>query len=582
MKDSLLRALSEFVDSIGKKNFVLLIVGILITTAIMAIEPFFMARVMGYIEGYYIQGIFPLQEFFVFLGIWVGYILCSLVASYIHRYFLSDRPALTFHNQIAYRYIKNAYHMTLGAYLQKKTGSIYKNFDRGASAHFQWIFFLLKDGLKTIFTLVYVLVFLVITSIPMTLLSLSMVPFMALSGWYVYRKTHSQQSEADELWTRAFGHLGDFMNNIQLGKILILERNFIMKFHTELDAALEYQKSTSRWWAANDMITTVFVMISRFLVFGYGVYMITQGHMSLANLMLVFSLIGMIYYPLGYLFGAIGNLQKWAVDLQKFYEEFEHIDQEQHEDGQTMQTPRGEIVFDAVHFGYTPDRTIIRNMSFCIAPGEKIALVGNTGAGKSTLISLLFRFWDVDTGEIRIDGVDIRQYSKKSLRQHLGLVAQDNSLFNLSIRENLLFARPDAAEEELIHALSEASANFVFDLEKGLDTVIGERGLKLSGGEKQRLSIARLFLQNPTILVLDEATSALDNATEKSIQNSLNHLMEGKTSIIIAHRLSTIKHVDRIFMIENGSIIESGSYDELIAKNGKFSRLANPDNLVIT
>lgn len=192
--------------------------------------------------------------------------------------------------------------------------------------------------------------------------------------------------------------------------------------------------------------------------------------------------------------------------------------------------------------------------------------MGNTGAGKSTIVSLLFRFWEPNSGKIYLDDQDIATLKKSDLRGHIGMVSQDNSLFNLSIRENLLLAKPDATEDELKKALENASANFVYKLENGLDTKIGERGLKLSGGEKQRLSIARIFLQNPQILVFDEATSALDNKTEKVIQESLENLMKDKTTIIIAHRLSTIRNVDTIFMLENGEIIESGSYDELVKK----------------
>ena len=194
----------------------------------------------------------------------------------------------------------------------------------------------------------------------------------------------------------------------------------------------------------------------------------------------------------------------------------------------------------------------------------------------------MFRFWDPNSGKILLDGQNIAGLKKSQLRAHIGMVSQDNSLFNLTIRENLLFAKPDASDDEIKKALQQASADFVWKLEKGIETMIGERGLKLSGGEKQRLSIARLFLQNPKILVLDEATSALDNKTEKNIQQSLDALMKGKTAIIIAHRLSTIKNVDKILMIENGKIIESGTYDELVARGGKFAELANPDRLVIS
>lgn len=405
---------------------------------------------------------------------------------------------------------------------------------------------------------------------------------MAVVAYYISQKTNEPQKENEIRWNRAFGHIGDFMSNIQLGKILLLEKDFIMRFSTELDIALTLQKWVSKYWAMSDMVTTVFVMISRFLVLGYGVYAIAHGDMLLAELILVFSLIGMIYYPLSFIFGSLGNLQKWSTELALFYTEFDMVEQESQDEGQSLDTIEWRIRFDDVSFGYVADRDILRNVSFAIERWEKIALVGHTGSGKSTLISLLFRFYDVTKGKMYIDDIDISTLSRKSLRTHIGMVAQDNSLFNLSIRENLLFARPDATESDIRAALEKASAEFVFSLTEGLDTIIGERGLKLSGWEKQRLSIARLFLQNPEILILDEATSALDNVTEKKIQKSLEILMEGKTTIIIAHRLSTIKHVDRICMIDDGQIVETGSYDELMSLGGRFAKLADPDRLVIS
>lgn len=576
------RAISEFILLQGRRKFAYIIIGIIITTIITTIEPFFMARVIGYLEIYYHTRHFPQDEFLTFLLVWIAYIVVSLLASYVHRYFLSDKPALVFHNQIAYKYINHVYYMSMGAYLQKKTGSIYKNFDRGMTAHFLVIFLIFKDWLRTIISLVLVLIYLIITSPIMTLLSLSMLPFMALSGFFVYKKTHEPQKENVKRWTKAFGHIGNFMTNFQLWKILLLERNFLNKFHHELDIALTQQKLTSKWWAVNDMITTVFVMISRFLVLGYGVYAVTDGRMSLAQMMLVLSLISMIYYPIGYLFGSFGDIQKKAADLEQFYQEFESVDLEKDESGKVLKSVTWSIEFKDVSFGYTDERSILKNISFCIAPWEKIALVGNTGAGKSTIVSLLFRFWDPTTGEICIDDVNVDHYKKSSLRRHFWLVAQDNSLFNLSIRENLLFAKKDASETELISALKKASADFVFSLENWLDTIIGERGLKLSGGEKQRLSIARLFLQDPQILVLDEATSALDNNTEKKIQQSLDELIQWKTAIIIAHRLSTIKDADRIFVVDDGKIVEIGTYDALMKQGGKFAKLADPDTLLLT
>ena len=239
------------------------------------------------------------------------------------------------------------------------------------------------------------------------------------------------------------------------------------------------------------------------------------------------------------------------------------------------------ISFKDVNFGYTQNKTILQDLSFSIKKWEKIAFVWNTGAGKSTIINLIFRLWEIEQWEITIDNINIQDISKKDLRNSIWLVAQDNSLFNLSIKENLLFAKENATDAELDSAITSANANFVFELENGIETVIWERGLKLSGWEKQRISIARLFLKNPEIIILDEATSALDNKTEKLIQRSLDTLLDWKTSIIIAHRLSTIQNVDKIFMLENGKIIESGNYTELVQLWGKFSELVNPEHLIV-
>lgn len=578
-----LRTLGEWYKENSKWYIFLLVLWIVITTVITSIEPIFMSKVIAYIEEFYKTWVFNTESFLYFIGIWGIYILLSACMSYIHRYYISDVPALEFHNTFSYKYLPNVFYMTFGTYLTKKMGSIYKNFDKWATSVFQLLFTILKDFLKTIISLIVVLWLLLTTNWQMTLLTLSMLPFMAITGYITHTKTRIPQKENSKKWNAAFGFMGDFLSSMQLGKILRLEKEYIMRFHSELEEAKALQLQISKGWALNDLITSFFVMISRFLVLGYGVYSIAHHTLTLSELMLVFSLIGMIYYPLGYIFWSLGNFQKINENLRVFYEEFDELPLETIEPHEmSLKEVKWKIEFRDVHFGYNSSKKIFSWLSFVISPGEKIAFVGDTGAGKSTIISLLFRFWDPESGSIFLDGEDIKHISRNSLRSHIGLVAQDSSLFNVSIRENLLFVKPEATEQEIHSALTNASADFALTLPEWLDTIIGERGLKLSGWEKQRIALARVFLQNPEVLVLDEATSALDTVTEKRVQLSLERLLRSKTSIIIAHRLSTIKHVDRIFVLEKGTIIESGTYEELLRNNGKFASLVHPDKLTLS
>lgn len=245
------------------------------------------------------------------------------------------------------------------------------------------------------------------------------------------------------------------------------------------------------------------------------------------------------------------------------------------EDAIVKEEFEGRIEFQNVTFQYEHDGThVLNNFSLKIKPGEKIAIVGETGVGKSTISKLIPRFYDVEEGKILVDGIDVRDYDVYNLRRAIGHVQQDVVIFWGTIKDNILYGRPDASFEEVVEAAKKAKIHdFIMSLEDGYDTLVGERGVKLSGGQQQRISIARIFLKNPKILILDEATSSLDNITEKQIQESLDELAKGKTTIIIAHRLSTIKNADRIVVLGRNGIIEIGNHQELINKQGYYRRL---------
>ncbi len=250
-------------------------------------------------------------------------------------------------------------------------------------------------------------------------------------------------------------------------------------------------------------------------------------------------------------------------------------------DAKPLENAKGDVVFDHVAFSYPDDgNTVFTSLDLHIHPGEKLALVGPSGGGKTTLCNLIPRFYDIDAGAILLDGEDIRRYTLKSLRQSIGMVQQDVYLFSGTVYDNIVYGKPGATREEVEAAAKKAGAHeFISALKDGYDTYIGERGVKLSGGQKQRISIARVFLKNPKILVLDEATSALDTVTEQRIQASLDELSRGRTTIVIAHRLSTVKHADCIAVVEDEHIVEQGSHDELMAKNGVYAELCRAQAL---
>ena len=304
------------------------------------------------------------------------------------------------------------------------------------------------------------------------------------------------------------------------------------------------------------------------------------GTMTVGQFVLVNTYLMQLYQPLGFLGMVYMTIKQGLVDMEQMFRLLE-IDREIADRpgaaalaAHLSDGPAGELRFEGVHFGYRPDRTILKGIDFTVPAGRKLAIVGPTGAGKSTISRLLFRFYDVTEGHIRIDGQDIRDVTQDSLRAAIGVVPQDTVLFNDTIRYNIAYGRVGATQDEIEHAARLAQVHdFIASLPEGYDTRVGERGLKLSGGEKQRVAIARTILKDPRILILDEATSALDTGTEQDIQAALRAVARHRTTLVIAHRLSTVVDADEIIVLQDGRVAERGRHAALLARDGLYARM---------
>jgi subfamily B ATP-binding cassette protein MsbA len=322
-------------------------------------------------------------------------------------------------------------------------------------------------------------------------------------------------------------------------------------------------------------LVDVIVAVGTFLVLWFGAHLTLSGALSVGSMVLFIQYLSKMYKPMQELSKMTDTYSKAAVGYERIQEIMQTNNEVRDLKGaRPFGRIKGKVEFDNVSFSYTPDQPIIRDMSFTIEPGQVAAVVGPTGVGKTTIISLVARFYDPVGGAVKIDGTDIRRFKQQSLRQHISYVLQDNVLFHGSIWQNIAYGKPEASEKEITRAAELANAmEFIQKLPEGLDSVVGERGMTLSGGQRQRIAIARAIIRNTPILLLDEPTSGLDAASEKLVFEALDRLMEGKTTIVIAHRLSTVREADVIFVVNEGTIVEKGTHKELLRNGGLFAEL---------
>lgn len=418
--------------------------------------------------------------------------------------------------------------------------------------------------------------------VKLTFAAIIVLPFYILTVYFFFGRLRELTRQRSQKLAETQGFLHERVNGMAVIKSFAIEDNEAKNFDKRNTNFLNKAFRHTRWNAYSFSAINTVTDIGPLIVIGYGAYLAISGNVTVGTLAAFVSYLEQLYGPLRRLVSSFTTLTQSFASMDRVFQLFdEPYDIKNLPNAQPYKIDRGDIGIHNISFRYNEDeRDVLKNINLDIKHGETVAFVGMSGGGKSTLITLIPRFYDVTSGDITIDGHPIQDFETGSLRRQIGMVQQDNILFSDTVKENILLGRPDATFEEVVAAAKMANAHdFIMTLPNGYDTEVGERGVKLSGGQKQRLSIARIFLNDPPILILDEATSALDLESEAIIQDALETLSHDRTTLIVAHRLSTITHADRIVVIENGQIVESGSHAELMQRQGAYQRLYNIQNL---
>ncbi len=425
-------------------------------------------------------------------------------------------------------------------------------------------------------TILIVIAVMFAMDVKLTLVSLIALPFYAFSVKYFFGRLRSLTKERSQALAGVQSYLHERVAGMSIIKSFTLEKHEQKIFDETNGEFLNKALDHSRWNAKSFAVVNTITDMAPLIVIGYAGYQYLNDALSIGVLVAFYAYIERLYGPLRRLVSSSTTLTQSIASMDRMFELMDEKYEVQNKpDAMVLPAAKGKLQFDRVTFKYDKDgNTILNEVDFTIEPGQTVAFVGMSGGGKSTIVSLIPRFYDVTEGAVKIDDQNVKDVTIESLRSQIGIVLQDNILFSDSVKQNILMGNPHATDEEIVAAAKAANAHdFIMGLPEGYDTKVGERGVKLSGGQKQRVAIARVFLKNPPILVLDEATSALDLESEALIQDSLDRLAHERTTIIIAHRLSTITHADNIFVIDHGEVVESGTHQRLMEQQGAYYNL---------
>ncbi|PPI79941.1 ABC transporter ATP-binding protein/permease [Marinobacter flavimaris] len=478
--------------------------------------------------------------------------------------------------RVSLRVFEHLHQRELAFHLDRKTGGLARDIERGTNGISFLLRFTLFNIVPTLLEILMVagILFVVFNVGYVLAILVAVVVYVVFSIKITEWRTKFVR-EANARDNQSNSRAIDSLLNYETVKYFNNERYEAQLYDVDLDDWEQARLKNRLSLAALNSGQALIIGLAMIVIMAMAVREVASGEITLGDFTMINAYLLQLFIPLNALGFVYREIRQALVNVERLFKLLADKPAiEDAPDATELAVNRGEVQFDHIHFAYRPDRPILKDVNFSIPSGHKIAVVGASGAGKSTLARLLFRFYDVDQGAIRIDGQDIRQVSQDSLRSAIGVVPQDTVLFNDTLYRNLAYGRPEATEEEVYRAARMAHLeDFIHSLPEGYETKVGERGLKLSGGEKQRVAIARVILKNPPLLILDEATSSLDSLSEQAILTALKEVSQRRTTLVIAHRLSTVMDADSILVMEGGKIVESGHHQDLLARNGHYARL---------
>jgi len=565
----------SLLGSEGPLAWILALANLALASAQFA-EPVLLGRIIDTLTGAQMRGGRPdWSHLTLLLAAWAGFGLFTIACGTLVALY-ADRLAHRRRHVVLTSYFEHVLQLPLSYHGNTHSGRLMKMMLHGTEALWGlWVGFF-RDNLSSLISLFVLLPVSLFINWRLALLLIVLCIVFAVLTALIVRKTETLQSTVEQHYSDLAERASDTLGNIALVQSFSRLETEVAELRHVVERLLSAQMPVLSWWALANVLTRTATTLTVLAIIIAGTLLTIQGKATVGEMVTFMNFAGLIIARLEHSVAFINSVVSEAPTLREFFTVWDTVPSiRDHPDAVDPGRLRGLVEFKHVSFSYDGKRMAVEDLSFTAMPGETIALVGATGAGKSTAIALLHRAFDPQSGQIEIDGTDIRKFKLSALRRNIGVVFQEALLFNRSITENLLVGKPNATDAEILDAVERAQAlEFIERKSAGFGDSVGERGRALSGGERQRLSIARALLKDPPILILDEATSALDADTEGKVMRALDEVMKGRTTFVIAHRLSTVRKASRILVFHQGRVVEKGTFDELVAAGGRFARLA--------